>query len=280
MLEPKSRYRSFGGWVEFHEHPSEVCHATMRFSIFLPGQVQYGPVPVLYWLSGLTCSEENFTIKSGAQRYAAEHGIALVAPDTSPRNTGIQGEAADWEVGAGAGFYVDATTPRWASHFKMYSYVTDELPRFVRTNFPVDAHRESISGHSMGGHGALVAALRQPGRYRSVSAFSPISAPALCPWGRKGFLEFLGSDESAWKSYDAHLLVATSKEKQPLLVDQGADDKFLKEQLMPDKLEAACLAAGVPISLRTHAGYDHSYYFVASFIGEHIEYHAKALKTP
>ena len=266
----------FGGWQDVYRHASATLGCAMDFAIYLPPRAGHGPVPVLYWLSGLSCTEQNFITKAGAQRYAAEHGIAIVAPDTSPRGD----EAADaegYDLGKGAGFYVDATRAPWAAHYRMHAYVVHELPALVEANFPVTGAR-AISGHSMGGHGALVAALRNPGRYRSVSAFAPIVAPSQVPWGEKAFAAYLGEDRQAWKHYDATALVASATEKLPLLVDQGEADEFLATQLKPGLLQAACTAAGHPLDLRLRPGYDHSYYFVASFIGEHVAHHAVALR--
>lgn len=269
----------FGGWQEVHEHDSATLGCTMRFAVYLPPQAAApgARLPVLYWLSGLTCTEQNFITKAGAQRYAADHGIVLVAPDTSPRGDDVA-DAEGYDIGKGAGFYVDATQDPWARHYRMYDYVVHELPALVEANFPVSDAR-AISGHSMGGHGALVIALRNPGRYRSVSAFSPIVAPSQVPWGEKAFGAYLGDDRRAWAAYDATELVATADERLPLLVDQGDADEFLSAQLKPELLRAACDAAGHPLTLRMQPGYDHSYYFIASFIGEHVAHHAKALKA-
>ena len=267
----------FGGWQDVHRHRSAALDCDMNFAIYLPPQAEHGRVPVLYWLSGLTCSEQNFITKAGAQRHAAEHGIAIVAPDTSPRGDAVA-DADGYDLGKGAGFYVDATQAPWAAHYRMHDYVANELPALVEANFPVTGAR-AVSGHSMGGHGALVVALRNPGRYRSVSAFSPIVAPSRVPWGRKAFAAYLGEDEEAWKRYDATELVGSAAEKLPLLVDQGEADEFLGEQLKPELLRAACDAAGHPLRLRMRPGYDHSYYFIASFIGEHVAHHAAALKA-
>jgi S-formylglutathione hydrolase len=275
-----AKARCFDGWSETYTHHSESTGTEMRFTVYRPPQAEAGPVPVLYWLSGLTCTDENVTVKGGAQRYCAEHGLLFVAPDTSPRGAGVPGEGDSWELGLGASFYVDATEPKWARNYRMYSYVATELPELVRRQFPVLPQRESIFGHSMGGHGALVLALRQPGRYRSVSAFAPIAAPSQCPWGRRAFTAFLGADEAAWRRYDATALVRAGVPRQPLLVDQGDDDRFLAEQLRPELLEAACREASHPLTLRRRPSYDHSYFFVATYIGEHIAYHAAALKRP
>ncbi len=268
----------FGGWQDVYRHGSEVLGCTMNFAVYLPPQAAYGPCPVLYWLSGLTCTEQNFITKAGAQRYAAEHGIILVAPDTSPRGDEVA-DAEGYDLGKGAGFYLNATQAPWAAHYRMHEYVVEELPALIEAHFPTTGVR-AISGHSMGGHGALVLALRNPGRYRSVSAFSPIVAPSQVPWGQKAFAAYLGDDRQAWKDWDACELLKSAKEKLPLLVDQGGDDEFLDGQLRPQLLQAAAEAAGHPLQLRIRPGYDHSYYFIASFIGEHIAHHAAALHAP
>jgi len=266
----------FNGWQDVYRHRSDVLGCDMTVGVYLPPQAAHGPCPVLYWLSGLTCNEQNFITKAGAQRYAAEHGIILVAPDTSPRGDGVANDDA-YDLGQGAGFYVNATQQPWATHYRMHDYVVDELPALVEADFPATGAR-AISGHSMGGHGALVIALRNPGRYRSVSAFSPIVAPSQVPWGEKAFSAYLGDDREAWKQYDAVELVKSAREKLPLLVDQGDADEFLDGQLRPQLLQAACEAAGHPLTLRLRPGYDHSYYFIASFIGEHIGHHARAMQ--
>lgn len=267
----------FGGWQDVYRHRSEVLGCEMDFAVYLPPQAETGArLPVLYWLSGLTCSEQNFITKAGAQRYAAEHGIILVAPDTSPRGDEVA-DAEGYDLGKGAGFYVNATQQPWAKHYRMHDYVAMELPALVEANFPASDAR-AISGHSMGGHGALTIALRNPGRYRSVSAFSPIVAPSQVPWGEKAFAAYLGEDREAWKQYDACALIAGATERLPLLVEQGGADEFLDTQLRPQLLQAACAAAGHPLQLRLRPGYDHSYYFIASFIGEHIAHHAAALR--
>lgn len=271
-------HRSFGGSTQFYQHSSQSCQAPMRFSVYIPPQAAQYPVPVLYWLSGLTCSEENFISKAGAQRLAAEYGLLLVAPDTSPRNLGLAGEDDRWDFGSGASFYVDATESPWANHYQMYSYVTEELPAVIQENFPVDATRQSIFGHSMGGHGALVCALRNPSRYQSVSAFAPIAAPKFCPWGEMAFRGYLGDNRETWSPYDASELVKTAAWRRPILIDQGEADSFLAEgQLLPERFEAACQQAGVDLRLRFQPGYDHSYYFIASFMEEHLRHHAEAL---
>ena len=276
-LERIEHRACFGGWQDVYRHRSQVLDCDMQFAIYLPPQAQDGPVPVLYWLSGLTCSEQNFITKAGAQRYAAEHGIAIVCPDTSPRGEAVA-DAEGYDLGKGAGFYVNATQVPWAAHYRMYDYVVDELPALVEAHFPVTLMR-AISGHSMGGHGALMLALRNPVRYRSVSAFSPIVAPSQVPWGQKAFAAYLGDDRAAWRQYDTTELVQSATEKLPFLIDQGDADEFLDVQLRPWLLQAAADAAGYPVYLRTQPGYDHGYYFVASFIGDHIAHHAKALKA-
>ena len=267
----------FGGWQDVYRHRSEVLGCDMTVGVYLPPQVEQGPCPVLYWLSGLTCTEQNFITKAGAQRYAAEHGIILVAPDTSPRGEGVA-DAEGYDLGKGAGFYVNATQAPWASHYRMYDYIVDELPAWVEAD-PMASDRRAISGHSMGGHGALTIALKNPGRYRSVSAFSPIVAPTQVPWGQKAFAAYLGDDREAWKAWDTVELVRQAREQLPLLVDQGDADEFLQGQLKPELLQAAAAEAGHPLTLRMRPGYDHSYYFIASFIGDHIAHHAAALKA-
>jgi S-formylglutathione hydrolase len=272
------RHRCHGGYTEFYAHESAATGTSMRFGVYLPPAAANARVPVLYYLAGLTCTEETFLIKGGAQRYAAEHGLMLIAPDTSPRGAGVPGETESWDFGAGAGFYLDATTPAWAKHYRMESYVVDELPALVERQLPAWTGRRGIMGHSMGGHGALTLALRHPGRYRSVSALAPISAPSECPWGEKAFGAYLGPDRAAWRAHDATHLIAGAKERLPLLVDQGLDDEFLAVQLKPERLEAACAAADHPLELRRHPGYDHGYYFIQTVIGDHIAHHARALR--
>ena len=272
------RQRAFDGWVEFYRHPSTSTATEMRFSVYRPPQAEAGRVPVLYYLAGLTCNEETFMAKAGAQRWAAELGLMLVAPDTSPRGEGVATAAAgDWELGLGAGFYLDATQPPWARHYRMESYVVVELPALISAHFPVRPDRQSIFGHSMGGHGALVLALRHPGRYRSVSALAPICAPSQVPWGQKAFTAYLGSDRAAWADHDATELVARAGATLPLLIDQGLADKFLDVQLRPELLEAACVATRHPLELRRHPGYDHSYYFISTVVRDHLAHHARAL---
>lgn len=273
-----SESRTFEGRHRTYRHESEACACTMQFAAFLPPQSESEPVPVLYWLSGLTCTEENFSVKAGAQRYAAELGIALVVPDTSPRGVGLPGEDDRMNVGSGAGFYVDATQQPWARHYRMYDYVARELVEVVAENLPVDPQRKSISGHSMGGHGALIVGLRNAGAYRSISAFAPISSASRSAWGREALTAYLGADESAWSDYDACAVVrARPSKRHRLLVDQGAADPYL-DQLRPADLREACAAADQPLELRERAGYDHGYYFVSTFIGEHLQFHAEALR--
>jgi S-formylglutathione hydrolase len=248
----------------------------MTFGIFLPPQARQSDVPVLYWLSGLTCTDENFMIKAGAQRVAAELGIAIVCPDTSPRGTELPGEHDDWDFGSGAGFYVNATREPWSRNYRMYDYVTEELPSLINEHFPV-TDRCGISGHSMGGHGALVCYLRNPGKYRSVSAFAPICHPSDCGWGQKALYNYLGDDRNEWVKYDAALLIGDAREKLPLLIDQGTQDEWLTDQLKPGALEQACIASHYPLELRMQEGYDHGYYFVSTFIEDHLRHHARAL---
>jgi len=275
-LEIRARHRCFGGQVLFCSHQSRACGGAMRFSVFLPPGD--GPFPILLWLSGLTCTEENFMVKAGAQRHAADLKIALLVPDTSPRETGIPGEDADWDLGSGAAFYVDATEHPWRDRYSMETWINEELPAFAAGRLPLDFERCSVSGHSMGGHGALVSAMRHPGRYRSVSAFAPICAPSRCPWGEKAFSAYLGEDRTAWSAYDACELIRAGTAVPEILVDQGASDPFLEEQLLPTHLEKACRAAGTSLTLRLHEGYDHSYFFVASFIDDHLDWHAQRLQ--
>jgi len=281
MLELLSSHACHGGEQRFYRHESRTIGMPMRFSVYLPPQALQASakVPALFYLAGLTCTEETFAIKAGAQRFAAQHGVALVAPDTSPRGAGVPGESAAWDFGVGAGFYVDATQEPWARHYRMYSYVRDELRETVVSELPVDGSRLGIFGHSMGGHGALMLALRNPEIYRSVSAFAPIAAPTRCPWGEKAFSGYLGEDRETWKEYDASELVARASRKfaEGILVDQGLADQFLAEQLYPDVFEAACRAADQPLTLRRHAGYDHGYYFISTFIEDHLAHHAKVL---
>ncbi len=276
-IENLSSNKSFGGWHKQYSHVSSTLNCTMRFAIFLPPQASTGAkVPVLYWLSGLTCTDENFMQKASAQRLATELGIAIVAPDTSPRGEDVADDDG-YDLGKGAGFYVNATQAPWNRHYQMYDYVVNELPKLIESMFPVSDQR-SIAGHSMGGHGALVIALRNAERYQSVSAFSPITNPVNCPWGQKAFTAYLGSDTSTWREYDASLLMRDAQQQVPALVDQGEADNFLVEQLKPEILVAAASASDYPLELRSHEGYDHSYYFIASFIEDHLRFHAKHLQ--
>jgi S-formylglutathione hydrolase len=275
-----SERRCFGGVQGFYRHVSVACAGSMNFAVYRPPQAERGPVPVLYFLSGLTCTEENFTVKAGAQRVAAELGLMLVVPDTSPRNTGIPGEADEEDFGAGAGFYLDATQAPWSSRFQMYTYVAEELPALIAANFPADMRRQSLFGHSMGGHGALTIALKHPQRYRSVSAFAPIVAPMRVRWGENAFARYLGADRETWKPYDACELVAQGQRfPGEILIDQGTADPFLHETLHPEWFEAACRDAGQPLRLRMQQGYDHSYYFIASFVEDHLRHHTAALNA-
>lgn len=281
-LDTVSQHRCFDGTVGFYKHVSAVTDSLMRFSVFVPPQAADGPVPVLYYLAGLTCTEETFMIKAGAQQHAARLGIMLVAPDTSPRTAPLPGDKDSWDFGIGAGFYVDATVAPWKQHYRMYSYITQELPALVEAYFPVDRERQGIFGHSMGGHGALTIGLRNPERYRSISAFAPIVAPRQVPWGKKAFTGYLGPDESTWDQYDASVLmrgVQDAKKRPKILVDQGLADQFLEQQLKPELLEEAAAASGYPLKLRRHEGFDHGYYFISTFIKDHLQHHAKLLKS-
>ena len=272
-----SRSRSFGGWQEVWTHRSTAVACAMRFGIYLPPAVERGPCPVVMFLSGLTCTEENFVVKAGAQRVAAELGLVLVAPDTSPRGDDVADDPA-WDLGKGAGFYLDATEAPWSAHYQLGTYVADELPETLRKHFRgVDADRMGLTGHSMGGHGALVTAFRHPDLYRSLSAFAPICAPSEVPWGHKAFGAFLGPDRDAWSAWDACALAATTRWRRPILVDQGTSDAFLEPQLRPHRLVEACAAAGIPLTLRLREGYDHGYHFVSTFVEDHLRHHAEAL---
>lgn len=267
----------FGGQQIRYQHSSRVLNCTMEFSVFLPPQAQSGPVPAVYWLSGLTCSDENFSSKAGAQRIAAELGLALIIPDTSPRGEGVaDDENAAYDLGLGAGFYVNATQAPWNQHYQMYDYVLHELPALVEAELPL-SNKRAISGHSMGGHGALVLALRNPSRFVSVSAFAPISNPSHCPWGEKAFGAYLGDDKTMWAHYDASLLLLSQGCSLPILVDQGEADNFLEEQLKPQLLVQAAKQSNAKLTLRMQPGYDHSYYFIASFIEDHLRFHASHL---
>ncbi len=277
-METLSEQRCFGGIQGVYSHVSRETGTPMRFAVYTPPVARDGTVPVLWYLSGLTCTEENFTVKAGGQRYAAEHGIMLVTPDTSPRGAGIDGEDDDYDFGTGAGFYVDATEPPWDDNYRMYSYVTRELPELVFDRFPGDRNRQGITGHSMGGHGALTIGLRNPGTYGSISAFSPICAPMRCPWGRKALTGYLGDDRESWKVHDATELIRAGAQSPEILVDQGDADEFLGAQLKPELLVSVCGEMDQPVNLRMQPGYDHSYHFVATFIGDHVRFHAERLK--
>ena len=272
-----SEHGCFGGVQRFYKHASRETRGIMKFSVYLPPQSRSAKVPVLYFLSGLTCTEETFAIKSHAQQVAAQLGLMLVAPDTSPREPRLPGDADSWDFGQGAGFYVDATETPWAAHYRMYSYVTRELPQVVAANLPASTERQGIFGHSMGGHGALICALRNPAQYRSVSAFAPIAAPTQAPWGQKAFRNYLGTDVAAWREYDASVLVAAQRFPTKILIDQGEADQYLAEQLLPGKFAAAAAKSGQTLELRMQPGYDHGYYFIQSFMADHLRHHAAHL---
>ena len=274
MLETLSEQRCFGGVQGIYRHQSVATHTPMRFAVFVPpGE---GPFASLWFLAGLTCTEENFAIKAGAQRAAVEHGLILVAPDTSPRGDDVPDDDA-YDFGKGAGFYVDATEPPWSANFRMRSYIENELPAVVAAHFPTDMARQGITGHSMGGHGALTMALRNPERFKSVSAFAPIVSPLDCPWGEKALTGYIGTDRAAWRAYDACALIADGARVPDILVDQGDADQFLAKQLKPQLLAQACRDAGIDLTLRLQPGYDHSYYFISTFIADHIAWHAARL---
>lgn len=278
-IETLSAQRCHGGTQGFYRHQSMATGTEMRFAVFVPPRAEKAPVPVLYFLAGLTCSEETATIKAGAQRHAAEHGLMLVMPDTSPRGAGLAGEDDDWDFGAGAGFYLDATVEPWAAHYRMRTYVVDELRGLINGHFPVEPGATGIFGHSMGGHGALTLALTNPGVFRSVSAFAPICAPSKCPWGTKAFGGYLGEDRDSWSAYDATELVRAGHRQSLILIDQGDEDQFLDEQLRPTDFAAACRTANQELKLRMQPGYDHSYYFIQTFMGDHIAHHADQLQS-
>jgi S-formylglutathione hydrolase len=279
LLATISKHVCHGGVLGYYQHPSSAINGDMKFAVFVPPQAASGPVPVLYYLAGLTCTEETFVTKAGALEHAARHGLMLVAPDTSPR-VQLPGDRDSWDFGIAAGFYLDATEAPWSKHYRMYSYVTEELPGFIAANFPADATRSGIFGHSMGGHGALTIALKNPGKYQSLSAFAPIAAPIQSPWGVKAFSGYLGAFRGAWSQYDATELVKAGKRfAGGILIDQGIADKFLGDQLKPGLLEAACREAGQPLELGMHEGYDHGYFFIQTFIAKHIEWHARRLNA-
>jgi S-formylglutathione hydrolase len=280
LIIPRKEHLSFGGKVVYYSHQSRTCNCQMNFSVYLPPIAAIKPVPVLYYLSGLTCTEENFTVKAGAQLLAAKYGIMLVTPDTSPRQTGIAGEDETWDLGSGAGFYVDATIVPWQEYYQMYSYIVTELPEIIARNFSIEREKQSIFGHSMGGHGALVCALRNPDLYRSVSAFAPICAPMQCALGEKAFTVYLGNDRENWRQYDATELVKTATFKTPILIDQGTEDEFYQQQyLLPELFVEACDRANIPVNLRFQERYDHSYFTIATFMEDHFEHHAKYLSS-
>lgn len=276
-LETLSEHATFGGVVGFYRHAAETTGCDMQFSVFRPPQAEEGPVPVLTWLSGLTCNEETFMIKAGAQRAAAELGLMIINPDTSPRGDDVPDDPDDaWDFGTGAGFYLNATEAPWARHYRMYDYVVEELPALVKKNFAADPERQGISGHSMGGHGALTIGLKNPRTFGSISAFAPICHPSVCPWGTKAFSNYLGDDEAAWADYDATRLASSVTElpKHPILIDQGLADQFLARELYPEHFDSACADAGIELRLRRHEGYDHGYYFISTFIEDHLRFHA------
>jgi len=277
ILQTISETACFGGKQGYYSHRSDVLTCDMRFSVFTPPQAKNGPCPVVWYLSGLTCTEDNATVKAGFQRVAAELGLMIICPDTSPRGDGVPNDEA-YDMGQGAGFYVDATEAPWAENFQMYSYVTQELPALIAENFPANMAYQGITGHSMGGHGALTIMLKNPGTYKSVSAFAPIVSPMACPWGEKALTGYIGSDRAAWQNYDAcALMAAKGPLKTEILIDQGLADNFLKSQLKPELFEAACEKAGQTLKLRRQPGYDHSYFFISSFMEDHLRHHAQYL---
>jgi S-formylglutathione hydrolase len=275
MLEKISQSLCFGGINGFYQHRSQTCNGLMKLAVYQPPS-PVANLPVLYFLSGLTCTPDNFMMKAGAQQFAAQHGLLLVVPDTSPRQTGIPQEDLDYDLGSGAGFYVDATQKPWCDHYNMYSYITQELPAIIAANFAV-SDRQGICGHSMGGHGALICGLKNPQQYRSISAFSPIANPISSAWGQKAFGNYLGTDQALWSTYDATELVIQQQVSFSILIDQGTDDQFLADQLMPDRFVQACAKSNQSLNFRKQFGYDHSYYFIATFIADHLRYHAELL---
>ena len=276
-METVSTNRSFGGTQGVYKHHSAACNCDMVFSVFVPPQAESTPCPVLWYLSGLTCTHANVTEKGEYRRAAAERGVIIVCPDTSPRGDDVPDEADNWQFGSGAGFYVDATQSPWSANYNMYSYVTEELRETIAANFPVNMNRQGIFGHSMGGHGALTIALRNPGRYHTVSAFAPIVNPMTADWSRTAFEKYLGADEAAWRRYDACALIEDGNKVDRILVDQGGADSFLESGLRPWLLEDACKSAGIDLTLRMQEGYDHSYYFISSFMADHITWHSERL---
>tara|TARA_B100001123_G_scaffold193780_1_gene220877 strand:+ start:232 stop:1068 length:837 start_codon:yes stop_codon:yes gene_type:complete len=276
-MEIFSSNRSFGGWTKMFSHFSDSCNGIMRCSIYLPPQAEIRQVPVLYWLSGLTCTHENFITKAGAQQFASELGLMIVVPDTSPRGAGIEGEDEDYDLGTGAGFYINATQGKWAAHYRMEDYIIHELPKIIEEHFPAKKDTRGIFGHSMGGHGALTLALKYPHNFRSVSAFAPICAPSQCPLGKKAFTAYFGDNKEDWLKHDANELMKTSSLNIPMLIDQGSEDEFLENELNFKKFEVTCSTKNFPATFRMQKGYDHSYFFIASFIEDHIRFHAKEL---
>ena len=269
--------KSFGGWNKMFSHFSESCGGIMKCSIYLPPKADLEKVPVLYWLSGLTCTHENFITKAGAQQTASELGLILVAPDTSPRGAGVDGEDDHYDLGTGAGFYINATSEKWAQNYRMEDYIIHELPKVIKENFPVLSERQAILGHSMGGHGALTLALKHPSLFRSVSAFAPICAPSQCPWGQKAFTEYLGDDKMEWLKHDANQMMKTTNMKTPMLIEQGSADEFLERELNFELFRETCSNRNYPATFHIREGYDHSYYFIATFIGDHLRFHSEQL---
>jgi S-formylglutathione hydrolase len=278
-LTIRSTHACFGGTMGFYTHPSIETKTDMRFSVFVPDAARHKPLPALYFLAGLTCSEETFMVKAGAQRYATEHGVILVACDTSPRDLNIAGDSESWDFGVGAGFYLDATQAPWANNYRMGSYINQELPEFIEAHFPVCPYKRGIFGHSMGGHGALVTALRHPERWHSVSAFAPIANPSAVPWGEKAFGHYLGSGPDTWQAYDASVLMAKSPHPSEILIDQGLSDQFIDNQLHPAALEVAATQSGQRLRVRRHTGFDHSYWFIQTFVADHIAHHARIIRS-
>ena len=276
-MEIFSSNRSFGGWTKMFSHSSDICNGIMKCSVYIPPQADISQVPVLYWLSGLTCTHENFITKAGAQQFASELGLMIVVPDTSPRGAGIEGEDEFYDLGTGAGFFINATKEKWSTHYRMEDYIIHELPKVIEEHFPANINTQGIFGHSMGGHGALTLALKYPNNFRSVSAFAPICAPSNCPWGKKAFTAYFGENQDDWLKNDANELMKTSSISIPMLIDQGSDDEFLEKELNFKQFEDTCSKKNYPSTFRMHKGYDHSYYFIASFIEDHMRFHAKEL---
>ena len=276
-MEIFSSNRSFGGWTKMFSHSSDICNGIMKCSVYIPPQADISQVPVLYWLSGLTCTHENFITKAGAQQFASELGLMIVVPDTSPRGAAIEGEDDFYDLGTGAGFFINATKEKWSTHYRMEDYIIHELPKVIEEHFPANINTQGIFGHSMGGHGALTLALKYPNNFRSVSAFAPICAPSQCPWGKKAFTAYFGENQEDWRKNDANELMKTSSISIPMLIDQGSDDEFLEKELNFKQFEDTCSKKNYPSTFRMHKGYDHSYYFIASFIEDHMRFHAKEL---